>query len=203
VVGQITFAGTAELIVFAGVAGGLMAGTVWVLVREWLPQQAGQRIPLAGLLAACTGSQAVIAHNRDFHILNPVELHIVMFVMLAALTGLTTAALDRWLDRRLPRGDVAGALYGGLAAFGLVFALPVMVFELVLDGGSRLPQWPSGVALLSVTIATTLGWAGFYSRGEDAIGSRPRWQLRLGQAGVLLFGLIGALQLAAEVEALT
>ena len=43
VIGAITFEGTLELVIFVGIFGGLAAGVVWVLVRDWLPTELAPR----------------------------------------------------------------------------------------------------------------------------------------------------------------
>ncbi|HEY5651539.1 MAG TPA: hypothetical protein VIW46_08840, partial [Acidimicrobiia bacterium] len=36
-IGEFTVDGTIELIVFGGLLSGVVAGVVWVLIREWIP----------------------------------------------------------------------------------------------------------------------------------------------------------------------
>jgi hypothetical protein len=190
------------LIIFIGIAGGLLVGTVWVIVRDWLPRDPPRRLLFAGLLAVFTGSAAVVdAENRDFQILDPPALHVAMFVLLVGLTGIATAGFDGLLEQRLPSGQSASVVFGGLAGLGLVFALPFLGVFLFFDAG-RLPTWPGGLALIAVAVATITGWAGYYADGEAGLASRPAWHRRLGVGGVALFGLLGAARLASEIEAI-
>jgi hypothetical protein len=203
IVGEITLAGTLELIIFAGLAGGLAVGTVWVLVRDWLPRNPVSRPLLAALLTACAGSFAVIAaHNEDFQILDPPELHIVMFVLLLALTGFATATFDGMLEGRMPSNPTVAAILGGLIGIGLVFVLPLLVLLFFINEDNQRPPWPAGIALIAASVATMTTWVRYYSSGDAALAQTPPWQKRLGVGSVVLLGLLGAIHLAAEIEAI-
>jgi hypothetical protein len=82
VVGEITAGGTADLVIGTGLFGGLVAGALWVLVRDWLPIRVGPRVALGGVLAALLGSFFVVsADNEDFHRLDgSAVLNVAMFV---------------------------------------------------------------------------------------------------------------------------
>jgi hypothetical protein len=198
VVGEITADGTIGLVVFVGVFGGFVLGLCWVIVREWLPGEGVQRAVLAGGLVAIVGGPAVVvANNPDFQLLDPPLLHIVMFVALFGLAGATTALLDDRLEGRLPAGETASAIFGGLSGLALVLAVPLFFFSFFLDG-----DWFTGFAMIAVGVATVAGWARYYSVGETGLRPRPVWQRRLGSGGLALVGLFGAVHLASQVESI-
>ena len=198
IVGEITFEGTIELVGFIGIFGGFLVGICWVIVREWLPRDPVQRVLLAGVLTALVGSPAVVAaDNRDFQLLDPPLLHVAMFVALLGLAGSSTALLDDRLERRLPTGTGASAVFGGLAGLGLVFAAPLFLAAFFLDG-----DWFAGFALIAVAIATVAGWVRYYSDGEGGLAGRPAWQRRLASVGLAGLAVFGAIHLAREIESI-
>jgi hypothetical protein len=201
VVGEITADGTIGLILFVGIFGGFLTGVVWILVREWLPQAILPRVALAGILAVLTGSFRVInSQNPDFTLLDPPELHVAMFALLLALTGITIAYLDRVLEPHLPSTGTAAAIFGGLAGFGLILAAPLLVFSFFSDQNQN-PPAAAGLALLALAVATVIGWVRFYSSGGGA-DERPAWLQRFGLLAVTLFGLAGGIHLLGEIEAI-
>ncbi|HEU0074936.1 MAG TPA: hypothetical protein VFS30_13120 [Dehalococcoidia bacterium] len=203
VVGEITLGGTVALVVVGGAIFGLAAGTVWVLVREWLPREITARTSLAAILAAVTGSAGVIAaDNSDFRVLEPQEAHVAMFLLLLLLTGAATALIDRALESRLPASALPAGLFGGLAGVGLVFAIPALAFFYFLNPDTERPPVAAGIALCVLAIPTIAGWTRYYATGADISTTRPVWERYLGRAALLLFAAIAALYLAAEVEAI-
>ena len=203
IVGDITLGGTLGLVIFIGIFGGLVVGTVWVVVRGWLPDDLPRRLPLAALLTAATGSFAVVAaDNHDFRTLNPPGLHVAMFVAIVGLAGAATAGLDRLLEGRVPTAKGVVAVFGGMAGIGLVFAAPFLAALFFLGAAGGAPPWPAGLALIAATVATVAGWARYYSEGDAGLATRPVWQWRLGVGSVALFGLLGAAHLAREINAI-
>jgi hypothetical protein len=204
VVGEITVAGTLELIIFIGILGGLVVGLVWVVVREWLPADPKARALLAALLTLVAGSVAVIsADNPDFALLDPPALHLALFVALLFLTGLATAVLDTDLARWLPSSRLADILYGGLAAFGLILAVPFLALVYLDDTNTQAepPPWVAGLALGLVILVSLVAWARFYASGELA-AARLVWLSRLGVSAVALFALLSGVHLVGEIEAI-
>ena len=205
VVGEITFGGTLELLLFNGLLLGLLMGTIWVVVREWLPAQVALRVSLAALLAALVGGSAVVdAGNIDFLIVEPAWLHIVMFVALVAGAGALTAGIDLALEGRLPTGEPAAPILGGLAGLGLMVGGPLLVVYYFVPGGAQngTSPWPAGIAFAGVAVATLVGWARYYREGGGLAGPRPTRERALGYGGLLLFGLFGGIHLAAEINSL-
>ncbi len=180
VIGEITLDGTLELIFFAGVFGGLLAGYIWVLVRDWLPTSGPRRTIAAGLTAACLGSFGVLSEtNFDFRILSPGWLHVAMFLALIGLAGSAIAMADELIDRVLPAGRVAAVLYAVLALPVGLMGTAVLLQALLAQ--RNLLALVAG-ALAVVAAASLLDW-----RTRYLGGARPRW---LG--GVAIGGLVGA-----------
>jgi hypothetical protein len=203
IVGDITVSGTFTLVVFGGAIVGLAAGTVWILVREWLPQDLSTRTFLAAILATVTGSAGVIAgDNSDFRVLDSPEAHVAMFLSLLLLTGAATAQIDRALETRLPTSALPGALFGGLAGLGLVFAIPTLAFVYFLNTDTERAPIAVGIALCALAVPTVAGWVRFYSTGAAIRETRPAWERYAGRTALLLFAAFATLYLAGEIEAI-
>jgi len=201
VVGVFSFEGTFLLLLFGGIFAGMLAGVVWVVVSPWLPVSGWRRALLAFPVAAALGSASVIeSTNRDFRILDPDEGLIALFVGLVGLIGATTAMLDGWLERRLPRG---GSRRARLAAYGLVamLGLPGLIQTLVAflsPTFSRAPE-PTlvGVALIACGGATVAWWIARIALGA----SRPPRSIEAaGRLALLVAVVLGAAHLWAETE---
>jgi len=126
-------------------------------------------------------------------------VNIAMFVLLVGLTGGATALGDAMLDRRLPSGKLSGIVYGGLAALGGVFSLPVLAnsffFKDFCDC-ERTP-WLAGAFLVLAAIATVAGWSGRFTELPARTGLALR---ALGTGGVAGATLLGAVFLAREID---
>jgi len=97
-VGEFTVEGTIGLIIFGGLLSGLLAGVVWVLVREWIPNKAA----LVGLGAVAIGGSFLIqGNNRDFVILQDPRLDLVLLLGLLFLFGVVLYWIDELLDKKM------------------------------------------------------------------------------------------------------
>ena len=100
VVGEVTLGGTIGLVVFVGLAGGLIAVAGFAALRRWLPERS---VP-AGLVSAGIGggllagpSGLLDPDSRDFAILEPAWLAVAFAVTLIVTFALLGAILiDRW-----------------------------------------------------------------------------------------------------------
>jgi hypothetical protein len=144
-IGQVTFGGTAFLILFAGMFAGLLGAGAYRLLRRWLPDAAWQAglvtsLLLFGLFGA---SQDVLtADNRDFHLLSPTWLAVLLIAATTALFGVTIGAVHERLDRGLPtlsRAPKVLAAYAPLLAFALAIVVLPMALSLVVIGGFAAP----------------------------------------------------------------
>ena len=182
VIGQITLNGTLALMVFGGLGMGLLAGTIWVIVRPWIPGRGLARALLTAAAAIALGTPNLIQRlNPDFVVLNHDPLVVALLVGLVGLVGLSIALVDDALDARLPRPvrgrSVSMIVYLVIALMGLVLIVPVAI-AILLDQSEYRAPIRAGWAL-AVVGASTLAWWVLRARGR----STPPMALRL--AGTL------------------
>ena len=157
-VGVFTVEGSVGLLLFGGVAGGLIAAPVWVVMRPWIPL----RWAVVGLGAVAIGGfQLVSSDNRDFDILEGPALDIVLLLALVFVFGAVLSVLDRFLDKRLPRANRAGPLlvYGLVTAVGLTFVPLGLLLQFMpgFDERAYPPIW-TGVFVGATALVTIWWW---------------------------------------------
>ncbi len=157
-IGVFTAEGTVGLLLFGGVAGGLIAAPVWVVMRPWIPRNWAA----VGLGAVCIGGfQLVSSDNRDFDILEGPALDLALLLALVFTFGAVLSALDRFLDSRLPRGNRAGPLvvYGLVTAVGLIFVPLGLLLQFMpgFDERAHAPIW-TGVFVCATALVTIWWW---------------------------------------------
>lgn len=200
-VGVFSLEGTLALLLFGGLAGGLVAGVVWVVVSPWLPARRRARAALAFVGAVALGGFFVIqSSNRDFRILEHDALLIALFLALVGLIGAGVARLDEALDRRLPRPgrtllpSIIG--YGALAALGApAFVLTLLAY---FDIGFGRSMAPTGVgwALVAVGLVTAAWWAVRITTGREI----PQLALTAAaRIGLLVAVALGTVHLVLDV----
>lgn len=136
VVGEATMAGTVGFVVFVGVFGGMVTAAIWASLRRWFPSRSW----VAGLILAGLGagllarpSGLIDPDNRDFRILSPVWLAVLVTVLILLLYGVSFAVLaDRWAARwptiePTPRGVVAAVPIAAVFAFGAMLIVPAAI----------------------------------------------------------------------------
>ena len=189
VVGTISADGTIALIIFVGGFGGIFAGTIWVVVRERLPESLSLRIALAGVIATLVGSFAVIeASNADFRLFDPVVLNVAMFMMLVGLTGSATAYGDWVLQRRLPLGFGPGVLYGAIVGQGALLAVPLIIFAFFVSGASvDDPPRVAGGFFLVAAVGMLLSWTRYTRWRRATLIKAGIWIGTFGLAGLVAF----------------
>lgn len=201
VVGAITPKGTLALLLFGGLASGMVGGILWVVVSPWLPAAGRRRVLAAGAVSvALTGLFVVRSGGRDFTILEADAVLIALLLVLVAACGVALAWLEARLDRILPApssGPVRlGLAYGAVVAVGSL-AIPLTVaaytsFDLCACGD---PPWLIAWALGAAGLATVIRWAGWIRSGSDV--PPPAVRL-LGSAAVVAAAGLGTVRLAAE-----
>lgn len=104
IVGRITTDGTLGIVIFVGLAGGLVAAAGYIVVRRWLPRNAGVAGLVVGILLLGTigVADAMSPDNTDFVILGPTWFAITLIVALALLFGITFTSLAARLDAGMP-----------------------------------------------------------------------------------------------------
>lgn len=193
-IGEITLSGTLGLVLGGGLFFGLSGAVIWVVVSPWIPGGSRTRAILAMPIAVCLSGVALVqARNPDFDVLRHDPTTVLLLLALVALAGLTIAALDAWLDRRLPGAGVSGptdAVYLALAVAGGVLIFPIVVVGYL--GEER----ALGLALVAVGIATMVRWL-FRNRRRPL----PTWLVVAGRGSLLGAVGLGALALGPDVAA--
>jgi hypothetical protein len=193
-IGDITLGGSLGLIIFGGLFVGVFAGTLWVVVRPWLPASLPVRAIAAFPLAIGLGSFGVIeASNSDFIVLDHDALVVGVLIALVGLVGPAMAVVDAWLDRHLPHPasatDPRTTIYTGITVIGLFFMVGVA-------GTYLSDKLPIGIALLVAGLATLSWWLLRYDGAE-----RPPTALRrVGSTAVVAAALSGLALAIPEIQ---
>ena len=140
IVGEITLGGTIAFLIFVGLAAGVFAAVVYMLLRRALPSTAGPAGLLLGvvLLGTIGVIDPLSPDNVDFAILEPTWLAVLLVVATGLLLGTTFTAVTAWLINRAPRWVVfipalllpippfaaAGLIYVGGCALARVASPP-------------------------------------------------------------------------------
>lgn len=194
-VGVFTVEGTVGLLLFGGVAGGLIAAPVWVVMKPWIPP----RWAVVGLGAVAIGGfQLVSSDNRDFDILEGPALDIVLLLALVFIFGAVLSGLDRFLDSRLPRADRIGTVvvYGLVTAVGLIF-VPIGLLRQFMPGfdeRAHPPIW-TGVFVCATALVTLWWWV---DRVRGKSDPTPL-QRGLGSGLAAAAALVGLIHLTLEI----
>jgi hypothetical protein len=192
-IGEITVSGTISVVVFVGVASGLLGGLVYVIIRRWLPGSARRAGLVLGGLAIGLAPliDALDSDSADFFLLDPDLLSVVLIVLLFPLWGMTVASMIERADRSWPEPSLTPAGVAGclpLLFFGaVVFLLPFVVAGVLavlaaqrIGGLGRLvhsrPFDLAGRGLMLALLLVAVAWAGVnvvdILTGEDLIALR-------------------------------
>lgn len=148
-VGEITVAGSMEIVVFGGVFGGILAALVHRIFRRWLPKRGW----LAGIVSAAVTlgifgrlADLLNRHNKDFTILSPRALAVALIVILVVSFGAVLGAVYERLDRGMPKiGWSVGALAFAplllISAAGTPAAVMMVVTGAAAIASNSLNQW--------------------------------------------------------------
>ena len=133
IVGEITVPGTIALIVFTGVANGLIGGLVYASLRPSLaPLGRRGALGFGLLLLVALGFVVITPENPDFRRFGPAALNIAMFAQIYVLFGALLVGLHAALDRVTPgRPSGRPTGIGGIAlaiAVGLAGLLSLLLF---------------------------------------------------------------------------
>jgi hypothetical protein len=194
-VGEITVEGTIELVVFGGLLSGLLAGVIWVLVREWIPSNA---VSVGIGTVAIGGSFLIQGNNIDFFILVDPLLDIVLLVGLLFVFGTVLYWVDGLLDTKMPAQPrtFGVVVYAIMVAMGTVFMIPTFGSLLTEEfcSCSNPPIW-TGVFLIATSLSTIVWWVQ-HLRGADIPSQTLK---RIGTTSLALTALAGAVDLTTEI----
>jgi hypothetical protein len=190
-IGTFTLEGSFALLLFGGIAAGVVAASIWVIVRPWLPGARGTRMLASIPVAIAFGTSLLIeADNIDFAILHHDPAVVASLVILIAIAGPAIVLVDDWLDRRLPAiatgREPATVVYTVVAAVGLLVTLAMTVPGMYQIGGLLLV-----LPIAAVGLATLALWARRV-RGEEP-GPELRWIGRGALSVAVVIGLADAL----------
>ncbi|HEV2251059.1 MAG TPA: hypothetical protein VGT60_11195 [Candidatus Limnocylindria bacterium] len=152
-VGQITFAGTAAIVVFVGLSGGLIGGVLYGVIEPWLrPLRPWHGLAYGAALLASSGFLVLDPANLDFVRFGSAPVNVAMFAALFVIFGVVIA----WLFDRL-RASIAGTSTRArvaevLAFLALIPGVIATVLVLVSVSGLAEPLFPLAL-VLSLLIA--------------------------------------------------
>jgi hypothetical protein len=164
-VGRISLDGTLGLVVFVGLFGGIAGGLAYVALRRWLPGRTWQAGLVLGVLAlGLARFDALAPDNKDFDILRPTWLAVLLLVALFPAFGMTAAALIERIDRswtHRPVGLIPLVLIapsgpfalGAVVIAGAAFAARRAGWRLPLRVGQALVAVGGGAGLVSASAA--------------------------------------------------
>ncbi|MGK2851414.1 MAG: hypothetical protein ACSLFN_10950 [Candidatus Limnocylindrales bacterium] len=179
-IGDINLGGSLTIIIGIGLLFGAIAGSLWVVIRPWLPRSRLVATIATIPIAVALGTRGLVeARNEDFEVLGHDPLVVASLVILVAAFGPALVVVDAWLERRLPHpGPADRKVIGGFAIvtfLGLILTTLIVV-PLYLGSPLRL----AGVALVVVGLATLATWV-LRSRVQR---EAPRWLTLVGRVGV-------------------
>ena len=148
------------MIIFGGLAIGLFAGIIWVVVGPWLPGRglvSGRSRRHGGRVRLGRSS----SNNPDFVVLDHDPLVVAMLVALVAAVGFSMALVDSALDRRLPaavpKAGGATLAYAIVSLLGVALILPVAL-AILFDQSEYAAMIRVGWGLLAVGLCTLASW---------------------------------------------
>ncbi len=196
-IGEITASGTFELVVFGGILTGAAVAWGWVIVRPWLPAGPSRHVIAGGVAATTLGFLVIEGDNFDFSILDPLWLHIAMFLGIMAVAGMLTS----WFDDRIRLHDRPSFTFPALVmcGFGALLAIPgILQFFSTSFCFCESPPRMVGVFVLLTMSITVVTWV-----NDIAARPPPRHLPWIGRAGVAAAAVSGVIYLAQQIIELT
>ena len=161
VVGAITLDGTIGFLIFVGLAGGVVAALLYLVVRPVLPagRASGLLFGAFLLVVAATRLDPLRADNPDFDIVGPDLVSIAIFGVLPVLLGMTVSALAARFSGAVPmltRSPRTWPAYIGLVPAmlaGPVGAAIVLAGAIAISGRRVLANRTVPAAMLAMRVA--------------------------------------------------
>ncbi len=190
VIGDVTFGGTAGLIILGTMVGGLFS-QMYVVTRRWLPGQIWLRSVVFGFLAALLAEPGAIdRNNADFFLFTPV-LSVAMFASLPFLYGVIQVQIAEWLDKKLPQPGQPRTPVGFYTVAAAIAILSVLL-SLALIVTPENMTWRNPVSFVAFGLVYALA---LRSAAEGALARRfplaPASAVRTG--GYALMGVAAGL----------
>jgi hypothetical protein len=188
--GDITLAGTAELMVFAGLFVGLLGGLFFAAVAPWLPRGGpAQRGLVFGLALLAAGGWIVFdPENVDFERFGPPAMNVVLFAITFVVFGVALVYAHRFLDDRMPALSPMPRSMAGRAA--AVFVLGAGVLTVVAVAGIVVSAAGAGDGAAVLTFAYFFGVLPLARRFGQGSGA-GRDAHRAGMPPALSYALLG------------
>ena len=203
-VGEVTFGGTVELIIFVGILIGLFGAVFYVVLFPWLTWAGSWRGVAFGVTLFAAGSatsDVMNTDNIDFLILKNEPILIGMIFLLFISFGVAIDWMYRIIDRYAPEpARSVNVVYYVFSAFGLIFVGGAFAFLFTGDTCGCEPTMGIAWSMTIAAVGTITWWV------SRLVTRSPKWLSNaaavigyVGTAGVLVFGLIRALSDAAEI----
>ena len=150
-VGEITVDGTIAFVLFNGIFGGVALAALYLLVRRFLPPRwiGGATFGVGLLIVGGTTVDPLRSDNRDFDIVGPGWLALLVFVALGLAFGVVLsgvmAALSRWLpllraDRRIVIRYLVPGLLAVVAFSATAIAVIIGLAAIALTRSQRVVE---------------------------------------------------------------
>jgi hypothetical protein len=159
-VGFITLDGTLALLLFGGMPTAFVASLIYLAIRRWLSpgRLSGPLAGLLGIVVFGAGVEPFRTNNIDFTFIGPGWLSVLLFILLAVLTGAMVAAAAGWYSQRLPL-FTRGTVRAYLPLLAIIVFPPAAV--LILLGALLVLVWPGVAAARPTrTMSPRYLWAG-------------------------------------------
>jgi hypothetical protein len=168
IVGEITLGGTLGLVLFGGVAVGIVGGLIYAVLARWFEDAGRWRGAVFGTYLLLTLGWSVIeGDNFDFSILGSLTVNVLMFGAIFVLFGVLVAPLDAWTLEALPAPgwSLGGALSLPLYALGALFTLAAagLIVGMFGEDGAEAPFY---AIIPTILIIGGLAVTWFARRGE-------------------------------------
>ena len=134
-VGDVTFAGTIALVVFVGIASGMIGGLLYASAEPWLRARRGKGAIFGLALLLAFGTTSIEPGNFDFERFGFAALNVLMFALLFIAFGIGTAAAYDPIRRVIERPGVLPTAVEAAAWVTGVLSVIVAAVSLFSIGG--------------------------------------------------------------------